>query len=630
MLWASIVGELHVLVAALIMLVLLPAWAVSGWQSGGLRASVLAVGAAFWIVVVTVLAYVSSVRYSLLFVIALMGLVVARRYAPKSQERNSGDAEHLRLWDAFEHPGVALGHMAGGAQRFVGVSWGRFKAQYGAVGMILTILALLWALAYGSWPWLEQVGPGTPDGYTNLLRIASLTSNSGVYSSGVSPTGVGALGALLSTAFFLPPLNVLRFLYPLADIFTVLASGMLSRQLTQSGRASALVMFLVSVSSLAHLGFPVNFESPLAMHWADILVLLAWAEAVAWSQSRAKAHIFFAALCILGASLTSPPQAAVGLVVLMALTMGDGWVVAGWGTLAGILGLVPLGLGVLTGHLLSPDGWLQSGFPAVAPIWQSLKSASYWLPWMAVILAIVNSLRTSTRVRQRFSWAVGGLGVATALFGWNVLVSSVVLWSGLMGLMVLIAGVDVLLVSGLGQMRARYGLDIGIAGVAVLGLLVPAHTPALHQYDPPLAAEATLKIEQALPPYEWTIVSPVNQYSEVLGRGWQEELSLFVQTYSLRDARSSFYQLKNDPRAPILTPNVFLLVEPRLYPSNVAVSPKDLSLPIATGNATYRGSSLSAVESRAYYWAMAYHRSHPRTSSIYMHSRNLMVLWIRQ
>ena len=136
--------------------------------------------------------------------------------------------------------------------------------------------------------------------------------------------------------------------------------------------------------------------------------------------------------------------------------------------------------------------------------------------------------------------------------------------------------------------------------------------------------------EEALPPYQWTIVSPVQQYSEVLSRGWHDELASFVTTYSIQEAENPHFTLKHDARFPILTPDVFLFVEPHLFPTGQAVSKRDLTLPVAGGAGAYAGASFRAVEARAYYWALAYHRAHPKTSQFYVQGRDLMVLWIRQ
>ncbi|MCL5115562.1 MAG: hypothetical protein M1272_00190 [Firmicutes bacterium] len=630
-LWASAVGEIHVLLAALVLFGIIPAWALAGTRRlGGSASSTLAAGLAFWIVVVTALAYVAAVRYAVLFMVVAVALVFSMRRRLRERSSETRREESIRLWDSFERPLEAMGDQVRRMRRSLADGVLRLRQEYGWIGLLLMLVSLAWALGYGSWPWLHQADPGTPQGYTNLLRIANLSANTGVYSSGTAPPGLAALGGALSTAFFLPPLDVLRFLYPLADLFTVMAIGALARQLTRSGPVTALVMFLASLSSLAHLGFPVNFESPLAMRWALILVFLAWAEAMAWVDDPKPWHALLSGVSLLGASLLSPPEAAVGWAVTGVMTVRAGWKVVGWGGLAVLLGCLPLLGGLAAGFPWSPEGWLEVPFPLLAPVWRNLGDSAYWVVWIGLALAIINTLRPVTPLRRHLSWAVGGLALAALALGWNATVASMILWSDILGLLVLILGLDLLLVPAVERLQYQRGVSIVLIGVAVAGALLPAGTVTLARFEPSLAGRVTLHIEEALPPYQWTIVSPVQQYSEVLSRGWHDELASFVTTYSIQEAENPHFTLKHDARFPILTPDVFLFVEPHLFPTGQAVSKRDLTLPVAGGAGAYAGASFRAVEARAYYWALAYHRAHPKTSQFYVQGRDLMVLWIRQ
>jgi hypothetical protein len=631
-LWSSIIGEIHVLVAALLMFIVMPRWALGGMRrNGNLTARVFSLGLSFWIVVVALLGYAHSVRYSLLFVIALLALIGALWLGPAGRDRESqASSGRMRVWDMLEHPFKAIGATVANLWHDSVSVLRNFLQNFGWLGSALALGAILWALLAGSWPWIQQVGPGTANGYTNLLRIASMASNTAVYSAGAAPTGLSALGASLVTAFFLPPLNVLRFLYPLVDLFTVMAVGVVTHQLTRSGRAAAFVMFIVSVSSVTHLGLSISMESPLAMHWAVVLVLLAVAQTMAWVDSQAPADAFLAALALLAASLMSPPQALAGLMVMAVISLNTGWTLIAWGSLGWVLGVIPVAVGLLLAQPLRPDGWLVAGFPAVRPIWVDPGSSANWMVWVGLAVTLITTIRPIRSRTRHFLWAVGSLALVQAALGWNASVASMVLWSGLLGLLVLIAVVDTVLRSPVANVMPRAAQILIMGGVAAAAAWLPASLPTLAKYDVPLAAATTLHIEQSFPPYEWTIVSPVNQYSEVLSRGWQEELSTFVQTHTRREAANPDYRLRTDARHPILTPDVFVFVEPRLYPTDTPIVRRDLKFAIASGNATYKGRSLMAIEARAYYWARAYLKAHPGSSGIYVHSRNLMVLWIRQ
>ena len=295
-----------------------------------------------------------------------------------------------------------------------------------------------------------------------------------------------------------------------------------------------------------------------------------------------------------------------------------------------ILGVVPVAVGLVTGHAWNPEGWLVVPFARLSHIWVTPGLSAYASVWLGLGIAALNVLRSTDPVRKRLSWLTGAMALAAALLGHINTVASTMLWSDALGLMVLLLGLDLLLVPAVTRPQYRLGVNVVLIAVAVVGALRPANSVTLMRFDPPLAGHVTLQIEQTLPPYQWTIVSPTEQYSAILGRGSHEELASFVTTYSIQDAMNPHYLLRTDSRNPILSPDVFIFVEPRLYPDNQRVSPAAAQLPMASGPNVYSGRSLQAIESRAYYWVVAYHRSHPHSSTIYARDKNLMVLWIRQ
>lgn len=626
-LWASVVGEIHVLLAALVLFIVLPMLALPRVRSGP---SVLVVGMSFWIIVVGTLAYFSLVRYALLFLVALIAIFVARRLRPREAPSEENDKKQGGLWDGFEQPKTALSRQFHEGRRRVKEGFLALLLDYGWAGLALMVAALLWALIVGSWPWLHQADPGTPGGYANLLRIASMTSNAGVYASGTAPLGLAALGATMATAFFLPAMDVLRFLYPLADMFTVVAVGSLAHQITRSPRITAITMFITSASTIAYVGFPINFESPIMVHWALVLVLAGLAEAIAWVKTSEVWHAGVSGVAFLAGVLMSPPEALIGLaiacVVVVGTTRNARMVIGGVLAVLG-LGSIPLWLGILGGHPLSPDGWLIATFSLLPPMWRDPSSPSYLVVWFGVALALVRFWHPGDPVRRYLAWAIGGMALVAGGLGWIPMVATTFLWSDLLGLLVLVAGVDLLVEAILDRVHAHWVLAVG---AAFLAILMPSTPAVLARYEPVFAGRATLHIEEAFPPYQWTVISPGHQYSEVLGRGWHEELATFTTTYTLKEAQNPRFSLAQDKRHPILSPDVFLYVEPVIYPFGPAVTKKDLLLPIGPPGGNQGTQSFLAEEARAYFWARAYHRSHPKTSQFSVQSRHLMVLWIRQ
>ncbi len=628
-LWASALGEVHVLAAIVVMLVVLPALAAPPyWRDS--RGAVLVAGLAFWAIVAPILSYLPTFRYAMTGVVVVAVIITRMLTSRVDRDGDRRLTPWLGAWDLLEFPRRALDIHWRTLKSLMRDSWVKSRKEYGHLGILLIGAALAWSLIYGSLPWLRQVAPGTPNGYVTLLGIAGIAGHVGINGSSAAPVGIQSFGAVLASLFFIPPLDVLRFLHPLTNVLMILAAGAFSRRLTHSGRVSALVMFFLAVSSITHLGLARNFVVPLDVRWALIFVLLAWSESLRWGESGTRVRDgVLAMLCLLSATLGDPVVAAIGLVVAVPLVLRRGWRGPLWGVLAVILGLVPFAVAFSLGHAINPDGWLQGGAMALAPFWRTPQAPLYWTPSLALILSGIGLVRPSLSARRPYYLALGAVGALTLALAWIPWVALSLLWSGLLGVMALVAILDLLTARTNGNpawMESR----LAFVSLAVMGALFLSGNPALSRYEPPLAAAATLKIEESFPSYQWVIVSPVDQYSEVLGRGWHEELFRFVKTYPLADARKPRFWLKHDAAAPLTSANIFLFVEPRLFPGGQLVARHDLSLPIATGGPVYQDRSLLAVESRAYYWAISYHRSHPATSSIYFRGRYLMVLWIRQ
>lgn len=628
----SIMGEIHVLLGAWVLFLVLP------WLALGRRipnpASWITAGLSFWILAVSALSYVSMVRYAVLLVSAVVGIVWIRR-ASRDKESTKGDrSPRIHLLEVFERP------MEQGRKLWQGV-WDSLRertarrlAVFGWMEFGMVSLALVVALMVGSWPWLHQVAPGTPNGYTNLLGTAGVAADRRPY-AGAAPVGLSALGAALSVAFFLPAMDVVRFLYPLTMVLTVVAVGALAYQVTRSPRVTALVMVWVSVARLSHFGLPINFETPSAIHWGLVLVLLGLAEWVASRRDSSPWHLVIGGIALFAVALINPFLALIGIFM-------GGVILAGRGGAWEHLVLKALGMTALAGVSIAfiltatkplSDGWLVGAFPPLVSIWHArhLTSAPYLVVWIGLAVSVISFWRHADPMRRRLNGALAGLALLEGAFGNVAGFASAVLWSGLLGLLALVSGVDLLLEGGPFRGRNARGRILGLmAGLSAIAVVFPANPVTLKRYEPALAARTTLRIETHFSPYQWTIISPVQQFSETFGRGWHMELVSFVQTYPIQDARNPHFQLMRDRKNPIVSPDVFLFVEPIIYPFGRVVSRNDLRIPVKAGGQAYQGRSLLGIESRAYYWAIAYHRSHPYTSQIYARNSHLMVLWIHQ
>ncbi len=108
------------------------------------------------------------------------------------------------------------------------------------------------------------------------------------------------------------------------------------------------------------------------------------------------------------------------------------------------------------------------------------------------------------------------------------------------------------------KLRAKYpkyivAVAAFLCFVSVLVKMPGSPPGATFEYDQ--AAEAYYKIRNTFPPLDWTIISPTEQYGQVLGRGWHTEIAEFLRDNPLDSVSNPAY----DPKIP--TTYVFIYVE---------------------------------------------------------------------
>lgn len=528
------------------------------------------------------------------------------------------------------------------------------RPVYAAV--LFTILALHVGTAL-------QASPGAPLGYVHLLTAKNLGLDLGPFASGVLPLGLPALMAAISALFSLDPVNVLRSLVPLTACLIALAAGELSKRIGRSVWAGAAGAALVGLSTLPAVGAPFfHLTTPLAPELALAMALMA--TSFAWdvaSDAReeitrsdatdrdgaprwSRAGLY---LSLGAATALDPWMGAVALVPVGALVLwgdtGPGLRLP-WqeGSPRVFLGAV---CAALLGTLPVVVGLFFLGRPVLGAAWSPLvplpTTAGALLPLAGVPLgaAAVTFVGTSRAQRTRE-------GAPARRLAYALLMVSALTLAGPGFLRALatsntLLGVDgVALATGsvfyaLGRWPlARPGDLARVAMASILcGALLFRHDPRTpSRYEPVGSGEAYLAISGSLPHFSWTIISPVDQYSEVLGRGFHVELAEFVRETSDRLAAQPSFRLGKGPDLRIRTPEVFLFVDLRPSGLGRAIRPSDAHLPLPPLGAAseYDGVGGAAIEARALAWADAYLRAHPRGAEVFLQTRDLLVLRIQQ
>jgi hypothetical protein len=529
-------------------------------------------------------------------------------------------------------------------------------ARLGDPAAAIGVLALLAAYALRLRGPLLQAAPGTSDTYVHLLWT-NLLLHSQLFPQGAYPMGMHAVAAVTSAVCFEDPLTVLRFLGPLDGLLLVLGVYALAGELSGSrlgAAVAALVFGLGTASPLPEAAF--RQINPLPQEFAAVFVPVALLYAVRYLRTGDRAALALCGAAFTAGGLIHPyAPAFAGLVV--ACLAGAAAVLPGAGrrraapllgaAAAGTaLGLVPLAAAHLAGipfyassaaYVVSPSG---GAAPARAGLPSLIRGNPYLEAGLLFAAGAVAAALGGRRDPGRRPLLLGfGAAVAAmyallaAALAQAPLVPAVPRTSEFLSIVLVPAAAGLLFGGPLADPSRRGAAALLAAALVVPGVaLWPPRFPQPDRFEPEGAARTFLRIRDAFTVRQWTIVSPVEQYSEAVGRGWHVELNDFVRRFSVGEAADPGFLLENAGPGAIQTPDVFIYVETTPLGSDLPLSAADLALPLPTapGPAVYQGQGRAAIEARAYAWCLAYMRSHPADTQVYYRDAGFEVFHIHQ
>lgn len=498
---------------------------------------------------------------------------------------------------------------------------------------------------------LAQVVPGTPYGYVDLVAAKDFMTNAGIYADGVLPEGIHALVALMATSFFTDALNDFRFLGPLVAVLIPLSAAFFAREVGGGKRAVLATLAVVGASLVPGIGTGNwHLTAPLGIKWASVFLLTGAAFAVRAFREGVRRDLWATGFAGAACALIDPRVGVLLLVFALAVA-GAGTLVhprprRSWEILAILLGaeitgVLPVAFGLATGASLNSFMW---GTALPGPQLSGVSARLLGQTGLDVaggagILLAVLGFTAVPKGRER--GILAGTGVAVAAFSLLTRlhlrvpfdIQDAVLTSGAAGLLFVSAGIGWLFGVVLKEEdHPGRGWVVALGAGALAMTLLPLTPRALERFEPVGSGEAYLKVSESFPAYQWTIVSPTNQFSEVLGHGWHVELWDLLKDDPLRVIMKPRFRLKDDRALPIETPDTFVFVDLRPFGLHRPFRPADFlaPLPPLMGAAVYQGETGAVVEAHALSWVRAYHRSHPTTSGIFFRNADMMVLWIRQ
>lgn len=627
----SLLTFLRIAAAAGITLEVVPwlAWPRGRRSFGRWAVESLVAATAFWCLLGYLLAALRAIELATMVLAAVIGILAARKLLSRTR---SAPKTPPKPWlavffDLFEVPKNTLRQELGWTFRIP-----RFQRPWAYLLFAALVLAVgLVTLD----PLLFQVSPGTGDGYAALLAIKMIALNQGLYRLGLYPQGFFLLAGQWAAAYFINPINLVRFLGPLAAMLTVAAVGALVYRTSRHPGGLWVAAGLAGLTSWPALTFRYwSWIDPLSVKWAAIFFPLALVFALDYSQTRHPRSLALLATTLADIAFFSPGV----LVYAVLAVIGAQWtlfrrprdfarlVLAE--AVGSAVGLLPLGIGYLSGKAASPVLW---PVPRLAPADFMLAEPiviGIGLAVAGLALAFFGLRREKSEGERIASIGLSLAGVsgltALGLFTHTGFLQTAVT-AGLPGLLA-IACVAAWLPPASGQHPFVAGA--AAIGAAALYLITPLPPIPLAHFVPPGEGRAYLTIARTFPRYQWTIVSPVYEYSEVLGEGFHQELITFIRQHPLAQASQPSYTLACVPGASLTTPNVFLFID--LRPDGQALTPAQTRWPLGQGADAYRGRYLVALEARTLAWARQFRQAHPNSTHIFFKNQNVMVLWIQQ
>lgn len=592
-------------------------------------------------------------------VLIAAGLLIYR-FTRGSSQGKPLERSWLVALDKLEEMNGAFWQIAWGSlvQRFsqwraalVAVGWSRWSTW--AVGAVV----LIWAAWLRYYQYLHHAFLGASDGYVHLAWVKYLESQQ-IFHDGIYPYGYHAILSVLGSMTQVDRLLLLRFAGPIGGLLLVLSIAYAAARLRVRPGASVAAMALFGLGFGSPL--PANAfrqSQPLPQEFAAAFVLpgTVWAWEYLTKGERTSGLLALLALflatsihtyALVYLALAISLLALVGL--LMRIVQLRRVLYLGLGSAgAGLLGALPLIIATLLGRPWhSSLSYVTSQIQLLSPAagLARLHSGNPMLDLgllLALLLAVGSFVmaRKGEHGRHRAVWPLAVSLLLVILYtqtfgrtGIPVLMDPV--RSGLFFSLILALAVGILLDRLMELLHAGHGLQAMVAAslvaVQVLTWRPKPATWTQQEYDD--AVTAYMRISRSYPRMAWTIVAPVEQYSQVLGMGHHQQLGSLLTQVTAADVEGESF------RFPIEDPDVFVFIEKWPLGSSEPVEPDpwaEVQLDAYSDPqqllAHYQEPSLrSQMERRAWGVMEAYRVAHPGEVSVWYETDQFLVYHITQ
>jgi len=478
---------------------------------------------------------------------------------------------------------------------------------------------------------------GASDSYVHLAWTKYLGDNL-IYQDGIYPYGYHSIISALNKIFFIDPYHLLRFLGPLAGFLIVLSIYYTVKASFKNIYTAWLAVFLYTFGLWLPSGVWRQI-SALPQEFAGIFFLPGIHFLNLFFKTEKRIYLFLACECLALTVFIHPYVTvflAIGYILVMLvnlkklLVLKNLAVTAVSVALSVVIGILPIILGFVLGYKphSTSFGFIISSMDlsGKAGIKDGLvftENNTVFLILLFSILLTVAFILAHLYMKRSMPYAVCTcfLLLSAALYLMyraNAFNLPVLMDSSRIGIFLSIAAVVAipmpLMVIGNYWSKTSYLISplvcIAVAVIVLSSAFISGkpYIPKGYQMEYDEAVFAYLDIKKNFETLEWTIISPVEQYSQNLGYGWHYELL-------------DFAELVDDPESKdftIPTNHVFIFVEKQPFTfdgSKRHVNREDAQKTLPEGmelaNEYYMDAdSRSIIESKVYYWAENYMKTH--------------------
>lgn len=499
---------------------------------------------------------------------------------------------------------------------------------------------------------------GASDCYVHLAWLKYLGSNN-IYIDGIYPSGYHAIIAALNKIFFIDPYTILRFFGPLAGVLIVLS---LYYVLKKNFTSSHIIWLAVCVYGiLIDPIFPMDVwrqMSALPQEYAIIFFLPGLHFFDMFYKYNKNIYLLLAGECVALTLLIHPYVTVflgLGYIVIFLINISKMMNVKKLTEvvvtmlLSIIIGFLPMIIAVLLGMEFHGSlGYIQRSVKLVdeLPTQEQLVNPGglqeinpymklYFVCIMIVFFVLVmqylfkrkridkNEIKTSVTIilisiifyvlfRARYFQIpeimdVNRIGIFLAIM--MAIVYSLTL------------KIFDLFLSG---RFVNYLLKSIVCLACIMFIYSNANLriPAGYQLEYDEAVQAYYEIKENFPALQWTIISPVEQYQQVMWYGWHYELWELAKKIDVKDNKLE-----------IPTDYIFIFVEKYPLNSEKMVSKEDAEKPFPSSGEYisdfYHEEPRKIIQAKVYFWAEEYRKKHDNME-IYMDNEVLRVYFIKQ